>query len=293
MRIAPSLELALGVLAVSTGAVLVRSCSVPSLGIASWRLVLAALGLLALCSWRRCPGLAAFQGRDRTLAVLSGLFLALHFAAWITSLSMTSVASSVVLVTTAPLWVGLGSRILLREDPGRIFWQGLALALAGTAVVALVDSSPTGQAPNPLLGNALALLGALAASAYLLSGRKLQRKVDTLSYVSVVYGVAALALVGTAWLWGTPLTGYQGRDWLLLGLLALVPQGVGHTLLNRSLRIFQAGIVATALLGEPVAASALAWMVLGEPVGPWQILGGCLILVGVARASARPDAPPR
>ena len=293
MRIAPSLELTLGVLAVSTGAVLVRSCTVPSLGIASWRLLLAAVGFLALCAWRRRPALAAFHGRDRTTAVLSGVFLAAHFAAWITSLSMTSVASSVVLVTTAPLWVGLGSRILLREDPGRTFWQGLALALAGTALVTLVDQSPTGQAPAPMLGNALALLGALAASAYLLAGRKLQRKADTLSYVAVVYGVAALVLVGMAWLWGTPLTGYEGRDWLLLGLLALVPQGIGHTLLNRSLRVFQAGIVATALLGEPVAASALAWLVLGEPVGPWQILGGGLILIGVARASARSaDAAP-
>ncbi len=290
MRIAPSLELTLGVLAVSTGAVLVRSCTVPSLGIASWRLLLAAVGFLALCAWRRRPALAAFHGRDRTTAVLSGVFLAAHFAAWITSLSMTSVASSVVLVTTAPLWVGLGSRILLREDPGRTFWQGLALALAGTALVTLVDQSPTGQAPAPMLGNALALLGALAASAYLLAGRKLQRKADTLSYVAVVYGVAALVLVGMAWLWGTPLTGYEGRDWLLLGLLALVPQGIGHTLLNRSLRVFQAGIVATALLGEPVAASALAWLVLGEPVGPWQFLGGGLILVGVARASARSAA---
>jgi len=292
MRIAPSLELALGVLAVSTGAVLVRSCTVPSLGISAWRLLLAALAFVALCAWRQSPGLAAFRGRDRILAVLSGLFLAAHFAAWITSLSMTSVASSVVLVTTAPLWVGLGSRILLREDPGRTFWQGLALALAGTALVTLVDRSPTGQAPAPMLGNALALLGALAASAYLLAGRKLQPKADTLSYVAVVYGVAALALVGMAWISGTPLSGYQGRDWLLLGLLALVPQGVGHTLLNRSLRIFQAGIVATALLGEPVAASALAWLVLGEPVGPWQFLGGGLILVGVARASTRSAASP-
>jgi len=152
MRIAPSLELALGVLAVSTGAVLVRSCTVPSLGIASWRLLLAALAFVALCAWRQCPGLAAFRGRDRILAVLSGLFLAAHFAAWITSLSMTSVASSVVLVTTAPLWVGLGSRILLREDPGQTFWQGLALALAGTALVTLVDRSPTGQAPAPTAG---------------------------------------------------------------------------------------------------------------------------------------------
>lgn len=285
MKLAPSAELGLGVLAVSTAAVLIKACSVPPLGIAAWRLSMAAGGLVLLCALRRHDPLQPFARRDLVLACCAGLFLGLHFASWIASLSLTTVASSVVLVTTTPLWVGLGSLLFLREPPGRALWQGLALALAGSAVVALADRSPAGHAPAPLLGDALALLGALAACVYFLLGRRIQRGVDTLSYVTVVYGVGALVLLAMAGLAGTPLAGYAPRDWALLVLLAAVPQALGHTLLNRSLRRFPASLVAVALLGEPVGASALAWFALAEPVTGWQAAGAALILGGVARAS--------
>ncbi len=287
MRFPPALQLSLGVLAVSTAAVLIRSCAAPPLGIAAWRLGLAAVGFMALCACRRRHPLAAFDRRQLGLTALAGLFLAVHFAAWIASLSLTTVTSSVVLVTTTPLWVGLGALLVLREAPSRALWQGLALALAGSAVVALADGTPGGRAPDPLMGDALALVGALCASGYFLVGRTVQRSVDTLSYVTVVYGMAAAALLAMAGMAGTPLAGYAWKDWTFLLLLAIVPQGLGHTLLNRCLRLLPAGVVALALLGEPVGASVLAWLVLGEAVGAWQAAGAALILVGVAWASRK------
>lgn len=281
----PSLGLALGVLAVSTAAVLIKACEAPPLGIAAWRLGLAALGFLAASAVRRRSPLAPFSPQALRLAAVAGLFLGIHFAAWIVSLRLTTVTSSVVLVTTTPLWVGLGSLIVLREPPARSLWIGLALALLGSGLVTFSDRTPAGDAPDPLLGDLLALAGAWAASVYFLVGRRVQQAVDTHSYVTVVYSVAALVLVAMALAAGTPLAGYSSRDWILLALLALVPQGLGHTLLNRSLRHFPAGVVAVALLGEPVGASALAWLALGESVGLPQAVGAALILAGVAWAS--------
>lgn len=280
----PAAGLVLAVLAVSTAAVLIKACAVPSLGVAAWRLTLASLFFLALCAVRRHPVLQGFERRDLHLAVLAGLFLGAHFGTWIASLEYTSVTSSVVLVCTVPLWVGLGSAFILREPPSRWLWQGLALALAGAVLVATADQTPAGDAPDPLLGDLLALAGALGSSAYFLVGRRLHR-VDTLSYVTVVYSTAAVSLVLAALVARVPLAGYAWRDWGLLALLALVPQGVGHTLLNRSLRYFPAGVVAVALLGEPVGASVLAWLALGEQPGALQIAGALLILGGVAWAS--------
>lgn len=288
MRLPPSAELVLAVLAVSTAAVLIKACQVPPLGIAAWRLGLASLGFLAVCAWKRRSPLAAFAGRPAREVVpvaAAGVLLGLHFAAWIGSLSFTTVAASVVLVTTNPLWVGLGSWLLLREPPGRSLWEGLALALAGSALVTLAGGASSGQAPAPLLGNGLALAGALAASGYMLAGRQAQRGVDLLSYVTVVYTVGAGVLGVLALLAGTPLVGYPARDWALLLLLAAVPQALGHTLLNRSLRVFPASVVAVALLGEPVGASVLAWLALGQAVGPGEAFGAALILGGVARAT--------
>lgn len=282
----PHLGLALGVLAVSTAAVLIKACQAPPLAIATWRLGLAALGFLAASAFRREHPLKPFTPQALRLTAVAGLFLGVHFATWIASLSLTTVASSVVLVTTTPLWVGLGSLLVLREPPSRNLWLGLALALGGSLLVTFSDRTPAGDAPDPLLGDALALAGAWAASVYFLTGRKAQQSVDTHAYVTLVYSVAAVVLLAMALVAGTPLFGYSTRDWVLLALLALVPQGVGHTLLNRSLRHFPAGVVAVALLGEPVGAIALAWLALGEAVGLPQAIGAALILAGVAWASS-------
>ncbi|MEW6279373.1 MAG: DMT family transporter [Candidatus Eremiobacterota bacterium] len=280
--------LALGVAAVSFAAVLIKLCSLHPLTIAAWRLGLAALvfaAATAVCrspaSRERCPPMPwPWKG----WAFLAGFCLAVHFASWIASLKLTSVASSVVLVTTNPIFVGLGSAWWLREQVSRRLWAGIALTVAGGLVIALGDRGAPG--PDPLLGDLLALLGAVAGSAYLLVGRRTREETGLLPYVTAVYSSAAAWLVGFALVAGAPLAGpFSARDLGLLALIALLPQVVGHTLINWSLRFLAAGLVAVAILGEPVGASVLAWAVLGEPVGPAQLAGGSLILLGVGLAS--------
>lgn len=219
------------------------------------------------------------------MLALSGVLLGLHFATWIASLSYTSVASSVVLVTTNPIFVGLGSALILKEKvPGRL-WAGTVIAFVGTAVVAFGSPQGTVDAPNPVLGNGLALLGAICMSGYLLVGRRMSSELPVSCYVAGVYSVAAATLWLGVFLSGAPRWGFAAEQWILLLAMALIPQGVGHTLINRALRHLSPSLVALAILGEPVFASVLAIFLLGEFPTELQMVGGAAVVVGVAAAT--------
>lgn len=286
-----------GVAAVSTAAVWVKLCSAPALAVASWRLVLAASLFWAWRLLRGRSGMPRLSPRELRLGALAGIFLGLHFACWIASLGWTSVASSVVLVTTNPLWVGLASWLWLKEPPPRAFWQGLALALAGAGLVGLGEGRGGPAAPDPWTGNLLALAGAWMASVYLLIGRAVQSHGEqphgaarggALGYVTWVYSAAAVTLLILSLAAGVPLGGAALEDWAPLLGLALVPQALGHTLLHRALGQLPASEVAVALLGEPAGAILLAWLLFGEAPGGLQLLGAGLILLGVARSQRGP-----
>lgn len=264
-----------GIGAISTAAVLVRLCQAPALVIAAWRLAIAAALLLPFELWRSRSVPAR---RDLGWCALSGLFLALHFGAWIASLQHTSVASSVVLVSTNPVFVGLGSRWLLHERLGRRTVWGIALAVVGAAVVGWGDF---GAGRSPLLGDALALLGAFAASAYLLIGRVVRPRLAVRTYAAWVYAFGALALLAAATLAGLRLFPYPPGTIGALVLLALVPQLVGHTALNWALAHLPAATVAVVILGEPVGASTLAFAILGEVPSASTLAGGACILAGI------------
>lgn len=273
--------LLLGVLAVSTGSILIKLCAVPPLSLAAYRLGLAAPAF-CLATTLREPGWSrSFPSELRPWALLSGLFLGLHFATWIASLRFTTVTSSVVLVTTNPLFVGLGSVIFLKEKVSRRLWLGMLLALAGSLLIAAFSPIHPRLAPNPMLGNALALCGAICMSSYMLVGRRLQAAVTTGAYVSAVYSIAAITLLLFALAYGSPLGGFRPWDWGMLALMALIPQGIGHTLLNRSLKLLPASVVALAILGEPVGASLMAATLLNEVPNAGQAVGAVVILLGV------------
>ena len=281
------LPLLLGVLAVSTGSILIKLCAVPALSLAAYRLGLAA-PFFCLGTTLREPGWwRTFPKELRSWALLSGMFLGLHFATWIASLSFTTVTSSVVLVTTNPLFVGLGSVIFLKEKVSSRLWMGMLLAVAGSAIIAGFSPTHPESAPNPTLGNALALCGALFMSSYMLVGRKLQTAVSTGAYVSAVYSIAALTLLILAVGSGSPLSGFRPWDWGMLALMALIPQGLGHTLLNRSLRLLPASVVALAILGEPVGASLMAAALLDEIPNAGQAAGALVVLSGVVLGSRK------
>lgn len=280
--------LAAGVLAVSWAAILVRLASAPPLAVAAWRMALAAVPALAFALWRRREELSRLDRRARLWLAVAGLALALHFATWIASLRLTSVASSVALVTTQPVWAALLARAFLGERVGGRTWAGIAIAVSGGVAIAGAD---LGASAGALLGDALAVAGGVMAAVYLVAGRRARANLSLGAYAGAVYPAAAVALLLAAGLTGTPLGGYGTRTWVALGLLALVPQLVGHSLLNWSLRWLSAPFVAVAILGEPVIATLLAIPVLGETPRLLQAAGAALTLAGVALAATGEPSP--
>lgn len=212
------------------------------------------------------------------MLLLSGTSLAFHFALWTASLSYTSVASSVVLVDTTPFFVGLVSQWLLGKPLHRSFWIGVTLAFVGCFVIFQGDFS---QSQNSAKGNALALAGAVAMAIYFLVGARARLKLSLLAYVWPVYGTAALALSLVCLASRTPMRGFRGSTYLYLFLLGLIPQCVGHTTYNWSLRWLPPAFVALISLAEPVGASLLAYLILGETLTWLKLLGGSIILLGI------------
>jgi drug/metabolite transporter (DMT)-like permease len=211
--------------------------------------------------------------------------LALHFAAWISSLNYTSIAASTTLVTTNPIWVALLAWWIWGEKPPRQSLWGIGLALMGSMVVALAGKSGTAIASYPLLGNSLALLGAILVSLYFLLGRQAQREGLSLShYITLAYSSAAIALLPLPWFWGTAYGGYPWAVYGYIVLMAIFAQLWGHTSLNWSLKWLSPTLVTLAILFEPVGASLLAWLILGEIPSINTIGGGILVLWGVAIA---------
>ncbi len=276
--------LGVGLAVASTSAIAIRYAQegAPSLSIAAWRLTLASLLLAPVALGRHRDELARLTRAELGRAVAAGFLLAMHFAAWISSLEMTSVSASVVLVTTNPLFVGLLSPFLLREPVSRGMFGGILVAFAGSGAIALGDA---GGSDAHLQGDLLALLGAVGVAGYMMLGRALRRKLSLLTYIFVVYSVAAVVLLTVALLARQPMSGFtpQTFGWFLY--LALGPQLIGHTSFNWALRYLSAAFVTVSLLCEPISSSLLAWLLLHEPPTAWEVLGGALILSGVALAS--------
>lgn len=281
--------LALAVLAVSSAAVLIRVADAPALSVAFWRCLGGAVALAPLALRQRL-GRTPLDAAQRRQIVGSGLLLALHFALWIASLSLTTVASSVTLVTMSPLFVGLGAGVFLDEPPGRRVWAGMGLTVAGAVVIGAGDATGVDLGTRALLGDAMAFGGALAVAGYLLVGRAARRRLPTTLYAGPVYGVAAATLAVAALATGAPLTGYDGTTWLALLGLVVGPQLLGHTVLNALLSRVTATVVSVVVLAEPVAATLLAWLLLAELPTALFWVGAPLILAGVAVTTARRSA---
>lgn len=277
--------LTLGVLAISTGAILVVAAEgVPAISKAAWRTSIAGGILLVptLLTRRHRSALRGLPSGDRWRLVGAGVALATHFGLWIPSLDFTSVASSVVLVTLSPLFVAVLSRRVLGEAVMKSTRRGIALALCGSIVVGWGDSALGAEA---LFGDALAVGGAAAAAVYFLFGRSLRSRLELVPYVSAVYSIAGACLVALAWLRNDALFGFEPRAWGILVLLAIVPQIMGHGSLNWALASLSAAFVSIATLGEPIASSVMAWLFFDQVPSGRTIAGGALILAGLAVAA--------
>jgi len=268
----------MGVLSVSSAAIFIRLAEAPPLVIAAYRLFLASLIIVPVAWARSGDELRHLSRQNIIMALLSGVFLALHFGLWITSLSYTSVATSVVLVTASPIFVAIASYFLFQEKLSKQTVLGIVVSIIGSVLIGYGNWS---LGPSPLFGSILALLGALAVVGYLLIGRRLRRSIGLLSYVSLAYSSAAVLLLLSTLAFGYSLVGYSTTPSVMFVLLAVVPQLIGHSSLNWSLRFVSATLVTIAVLGEPVVATALAFLILNEAPTLSEIGGGILILVGI------------
>jgi drug/metabolite transporter (DMT)-like permease len=271
-------RLVLAILCVSTGAPFARwAFPAPPLAIAALRVGAAAV-LLYGAGWRDISKLRALPARDRWLVVASGSLLAIHFGSWIASLSFTSTAASVALVCTNPMFAAvfgtlLGDRVSRREI------VGIAIAMAGCAVLAGGDWRAGGDA---LVGDGLALVGAASAAGYLVVGRRLRAAVPLLPYLGSVNLIAAVALAVATLATGDSLGGLPAHSYLACAGAALVASFVGHSLLNAAVRVTPTHLVALAVLGEPIGSSLITWAAFGEQPPIHAVLGGAIVLAGIA-----------
>jgi drug/metabolite transporter (DMT)-like permease len=253
-----------------------------------------AVALLVTGEWRQW---SRITGRELSIAIGAGAMLALHFWSWNASIAYTSVAASVVLVNTQPVVVALLSTFWLRERPSRRQWLGIAIAMLGALVVALPDFHATDASAHPqaFLGDGLALIGALTAATYFVSGRRLRATLDLWPYVGLVYGSCFVVLLLLVALTGAPLAPQPPREIAIFVALALGPMLLGHTGLNWALKHSPAYVVNLTLLGEPVGATIIAALLPGirEVPGVLTLLGGSVVLAGILLAARAADTAVR
>ncbi|MDD4051436.1 MAG: DMT family transporter [candidate division Zixibacteria bacterium] len=279
------LSLAVATLAVSWAAIIIRLADADPISTAFYRMTLSVI-ILAPFS---IPGLRANLRRlaarsDFKWLVASGIVLGLHFAAWITSLKFTSISNSVIIVATQPFFVAAMERVFLKEKISRQAVIGMALAFVGMVIISRSDLD---LGSDHLLGDFLALAGALCAAIYLMFGRKIRQTLDNRHYVFPVYLIASLTLLIIALPFRSPLTGFSGNTWFCFFLLALIPTVLGHTLYNYLLKFIRAHLVAITILGEPIGATIIAALLFKEYPSTGTYIGGGLILTGIIMALAR------
>ncbi len=281
--------LAVGIISISFAAIFIKLIGdVNAVVIATWRLLISAfivipIGLLTLR--KRLFEIVRLHWK---VLSLSGFFLGIHFILWIASLSYTSVASSVVIVCTNPVWVGVFSFFFLGERPTRKILIGIVLTVLGSIVIGWGDLS---LSPLALLGDVLALSAALLASGYLILGRKVRPNLSLLEYVTPVYSVAALVTLIIALCMDLDFVGYGLRIFILFAALAIIPQLIGHTSFNWALGYLPVSVVAVTIVGEPIGSTILAYCILHEELTAAKVVGGVLIIVGIFAAMWRGKRP--
>lgn len=272
----------LGIIGISTGSIFARYADANPIAISAYRSGIATAAMLPFVVARHRGEIAALERKTFLFVLLSGLFLALHFATWITSLFYTTIASSVVIVQTIPIWTALLSPFVTGDRVSRLSWCGIGVSFAGILTITTGDFAIGGRA---LLGDFLALTGAWFATLYFLTGRIVRPRMSLPAYTCICYGAAAFILFAACLVFGIPLSGFSTRTWTAFVGMGLVSQILGHSSYNWALKHVSAGLVAVALLGEPLGATLLAWLLFGETLTVTKIIGGVAILTGIIMAA--------
>ena len=271
---------ATAMVAVSFASIFIKWSESPPFIIAAYRLGLTCVLLLPVMLWTHgFSRLREMQKREVLLILLSGVALTFHFGLWIVSLTLTLVSTSVILVTSHPIFVASVQHFLLNEKVKKVAAAGIGVAFSGVTVIALSDY---GVGEETLFGDLLAFLGGLCAGIYFLCGRVVRQKVEVIPYSFSVFGVSAVLLLVSAFIAGDDLVVTDGREWVLFFAMAIVPTIFGHTMFNYALKKVPAHVISTSVLGEPVGASILAYLLLPNEVpNAWIVLGGALVVVGL------------
>jgi drug/metabolite transporter (DMT)-like permease len=266
--------LAIAIVAVSSSGPMIAACAAPALAIAFWRCFIGAT-VTAPFAWLKNQEIwRNLTKRDFLGAALAGFFLGLHFAAWIPSLRYTSIAASTAIVATQVVWAALIAHALGVKAPGKE-WFGIAISLIGVILLTGIDVSLN---PTALIGDLLALLGAMFAAAYMTVGQRVRKNIPTSVYTTLVYAAAAAVLLVFVLVSDSPLSGYAARDWILILGLTAIAQLLGHTLMNMALRSLSATTISLAILLEMPGAVLIAWFWPGQQP-PWQIFPAVLVIM--------------
>jgi drug/metabolite transporter (DMT)-like permease len=278
-RINPYLALAIGVISVSTSAILVKFSSSPSGVIAFYRLFLSVLLLLPLFLTRYVAELRLITKRDWIYSMIAGIFLALHFILWFESLNYTSVASSTVLVTLQPLFAFIGTYFIFKEKISFMTIISGVIAIVGSAIISWGDFRISGSA---LFGDFLALFACALVTVYLMFGQTVRKRLSLITYTFIVYSFSSITLFLYVIIRNESFIPTQSSDWLYFFLLALIPTLLGHSLFNWTLKWISTSTISMAILFEPVGAIILAYYLLDEGLIWSQIIGGLIVIGGIS-----------
>jgi drug/metabolite transporter (DMT)-like permease len=277
-KVNPYLLLAVGVISVSTSAILVKVSSAPSGVLAFYRLLFTILLMTPVFVLKYVRELQVITKRDWLFSVIAGIFLAFHFILWFESLNYTSVASSTVLVTLQPLFAFIGAYLFFKEKlTGKAVISAL-LAVTGSFIISWGDFRISGTA---LWGDILALLACALVTGYLLFGQTIRKRLSLITYTYLVYAISTVVLLIYVLFRGEALGPYPKEDWIYFLLLAIIPTLLGHTLFNWSLKWLSTSTISMAILFEPIGASILAYWLLAEKILLTQVIGGMVIILGV------------
>jgi len=271
--------LTIGVIAVGFSSIIIRLTDASPIVVAVYRLTLSSIMV--------APFYITYKNKltlkEAVKFIPLAIFLATHFVLWIYSLKYTTVASSTVLVTTNPIFVPIFSYIFFKEKIRKELILGILIAISGSIFIALSSKTSFGQ--SHMLGNTLALLGAIAVSLYLTFGKRVREKTELIPYIFFTYVFTSLILIIVALITRENLFHYPPKTFFMFFLVAFVPQIIGHTSYNYSLKYLDPSFIAVTILGEPVIATIGAFFILKETPSILEIIGAVLILTGIYLSS--------
>lgn len=275
----PYIAVIIGVIAVSTSAIFVKlATEAPAAIIANYRLLFAVIIMSPIIIMKHRHEFKLIDKKDWMLSAFAGIFLAAHFILWFESLNYTSVASSVVLVTLQPIFAFLGTYLFFKERFSPAAVISMFIALFGSVIISWGDFQISGMA---LLGDILAILGAITITAYFLLGQRVRKQLSLMTYTFIVYSISSITLIIYNVALQNPFWGYPANHWWIFLALAIFPTFFGHTLFNWALRWLSTSTISMGIVFEPIGATILAYFILGEQVNASQWLGGTIVLIGL------------